>query len=171
MHRDPKKRDEANDYEKKFLRIIDEFGWHVTNVVPRKGEGGHAWAYSTGLFYHFQHPEIIIFNETTDLRHSMINAIGERIRNGEKFEPGPGYADIIGNGFYVQFRPVHVSHYKDWVNSSNWFYDWDPASFPMLQCFYPDMNGKFPWEPECEQWAIDSQPLLYEPKETDKKQQ
>jgi hypothetical protein len=35
-----------NDYEKKFLRIIDEFGWHVTNVAPRADEEGHLWSYS-----------------------------------------------------------------------------------------------------------------------------
>jgi hypothetical protein len=164
MPRDPKKPEGFNDYEQKLLHTIDKFGWQVTGVLPRNREEGHAWSYSTGLFYHYQHPELITFNETTDLRASMINAIGERVRQGEKFEPGPSYADIIGGGHYVQVRPVHVSHYADWVNSSIWFYDWDPASFPLLQCFYPDMNGKFPWENGCEQWAIGAQPLLYEPK-------
>lgn len=164
MPRDPKQRDQVNDYEKKFLRIIDEFGWHVTSVVPLAGDEGDQWSYSTGLFYHFQHPEIIILNETSDLRHSMINAIGKRVRQGEKFEPERSYADILADGYYVQFRPVDVSHYKDWVNSSIWFYDSEPSSFPLLQCFYPDMNGKFPWEPGCEQWAVKAQPLLFTPK-------
>lgn len=164
MPRDPKQRDQVNDYEKKFLRIIDEFGWHVTSVVPRAGDEGDAWSYSTGLFYHYQHPEILIFNEATDLRFSMINAIGKRVRQGETFEPGRSYADILGEGYYVQFRPVDVSHYKDWVNSAIWFYDWEPTSFPLLQCFYPDMNGKFPWESGCEQWAVEAQPQLSTPK-------
>ncbi|HLW53013.1 MAG TPA: hypothetical protein VKW06_09220 [Candidatus Angelobacter sp.] len=44
-------------------------------------------------------------------------------------------------------------------------YDNDPASFPQLECFYPDMTGKFPWESGCEQWAVDSQPMLDEPKQ------
>jgi len=170
MPRDPKRPDGFNDYEQKLLRTIDEFAWQVTSVIPRKGDEGHAWSYSTGIFYHYRHPEIIVFNEASDLRHSMINAIGKRVRQGEKFEPGRVYAEII-DGYDVQFRPVDVTHYQDWVNSSIWFYDWDPASFPMLQCFYPDMNGKFPWDAGCEQWAIDAQPLLYEPKETGKKQQ
>jgi uncharacterized protein DUF4262 len=94
----------------------------------------------------------------------MINAIEERVRQGEKFQPGAHYADIVGGGYYVQVRTVDVSHYKDWVNSAIWFYDGDPSSFPLLQCFYPDMNGKFPWEDGCEQWAIDAQPQLFKPK-------
>jgi hypothetical protein len=164
MPRDPKDLNDRNDFERKFLRIIDEFGWFVLSVVPRAADEGDAWSYSTGLFYHYQHPEIIIFNENSELRHSMINAIGERAREGEKFEPGRSFADIIGGGFYVQFQPVHISHYADWVNSAIWFYDSDPTSFPLLQCFYPDMNGKFPWDAGCEQWAIDAQPLLFNPK-------
>jgi hypothetical protein len=39
----------------------------------------------------------------------------------------------------------------------------------MLQCFWPDKSGKFPWEPECAQWAIDAQPLLYKSKEKPRK--
>ena len=166
MPRDPKKQhDDVNNYEKELLRTIDEFGWQVTSVIPLVGDEGDEWSYSTGIFYHFQHPEIIIFNEASDLRHSMINAIGERIREGEKFEPDRSYADILGGGHYVRFRPVDVSHYADWVNSSIWFYDWDPSSFPLLQCFYPDMKGVFPWEEGCKQWCVKAQPLLFNRKE------
>lgn len=164
---DPKKLEGHTDFDQKFLKNIDEYDWHVMNVVPREGEGGDAWSYSTGLFYHYKHPEIVIFNEPTDLRLSMINAIGDRVKAGEKFEPGHLYADIIGN-YYVQFRPMHPSHYWDWLNCACWFYDNDEDSFPVLQCFYPDMKGKFPWEPGCEQWAIDQQPLHDEPRGGDK---
>jgi len=160
---DPKKREGHTEFDQKFLEIIDEHGWHVMNVVPRAEDAGHAWSYSTGLFYHYKHPEIIIFNEPTDLRHSMINSIGNRVKAGEKFEPGKGYADIVGN-FDVQFRTMHPSHYWDWLNCACWFYDNDENSFPVLQCFYPDMQGKFPWEPGCEQWAIDQQPFHDQPK-------
>jgi hypothetical protein len=34
------------------------------------------------------------------------------LKAGERFEPGKGYADIIGD-FDVQFRPMHPSHYWD----------------------------------------------------------
>ena len=96
----------------------------------------------------------------------MINSIGNRVKAGQKFELGKGYADIIGN-FDVQFRPMHASHYWDWLNLACWFYDNDPNSFPVLQCFYPDMQGKFPWEAGCEQWAIDQQPFHDQPKPAD----
>jgi hypothetical protein len=138
------------------------------NVAPRveHESGDDLWSYSTGLYYHYRHPEIIIFNQPTNLRHSMINAIGERVKAGEKFEPGKGYSNIIGN-FDVQFRPIHPSHYWDWLNFAYWFYDNDPNSFPVLQWFYPDMQGKFPLGARMQQWAIDQQPLHDKLKKTD----
>ena len=164
MPLDPKNRDGLKKIDQDFLRSIDEFGWDVMSVAPGVGEKGDLWSYSTGLYYHFQHPEIIVFNETTDLRLSIINTLGQRVKAGEAFEPGKGYPDIIGGNYDVQFRPVHPSHYWDWVNFACWFYDNDENSFPLLQCFYPDMAGKFPWEPGCEQWAVDAQRLLDKPK-------
>src|SRR5262245_22566632 len=107
-----------------FLRMIDEYGWHVMGVAPRVGEEGDLWSYSTGLYYRFKHPEIIVLKQTTDLQHNMINNIGERVKSGETFEEGRGYSDIIGN-YDVRFRPVHPTHYWGWVNFACWLYDND----------------------------------------------
>jgi hypothetical protein len=164
---DPKKLDGHKEFDQKFLKIIDEFGWHVMSVAPRTDQEGDLWSYSTGFFYHYKHPEIIVFNQSIDLHHSMINVIGNRVKAGETFKPGKGYSDIIGN-FDVQFRPMHPSHYWDWLNFACWFYDGNPATFPVLQCFWPDMNGRFPWEPGCEQWAIEQQPFHDQPTASDK---
>jgi len=160
---DPTKLEGHIEFDQKFLKVIDEYGWHVMGVVPSEGDEGNSWSYSTGLYYHYKHPEIVIFNEPNELRLSMINAIGDRVKAGAKFEPGHLYADIIGK-YYVQFRPMHPSHYRDWLNCANWFYDDDVSSFPVLQCFYPDMKGKFPWESGCEKWAIKQQPMHDKPK-------
>ncbi len=163
MPLDPKNLEGHKPGDQKFLKIIDDYGWHVMSVAPLKNEEGDLWSYSTGLYYHYKHPEIVIFNEPTNLRQSMINAVGSRVKAGERFEPGHLYAGIIGN-HYVQFRPMHPSHYWDWLNFACWFYDDDENSFPVLQCFYPDMEGRFPWEPGCAQWAIEQQPMHDKPK-------
>ena len=165
MPLDPKKRDGLKPIDQDFLKNIHEFGWHVMGVVPREGDEGHAWSYSTGLFFHYKHPEIVVFNEAADLRLSMINAIGERVKAGEAFVPGTRYPDIIGN-FDVQFLPMHPSHYWDWLNFACWFYDNNENSFPVLQCIYPDMQGKFPWETGCETWAVEQQPFYDRPRNT-----
>jgi hypothetical protein len=83
------------------------------------------------------------------------------MKAGDKFEPVKGYSNIIGN-FDVQFRPMHPSHYCDW-ELCLLFYDNDPKTFPALQCFCPDMHGKFPWQRGCEKWTIDQQPFTISP--------
>ena len=160
MPLDPSKREGLQKIDQDFLRNIEEYKWHVMSVAPRVEEEGDIWSYSTGLFYHFKHPEIIVVGERIELMYRMINAIGDRVQAGEKFRPEEGYADIIAD-YDCQFRTVHVSQYWSYVNFACWFYDNDETSFPLLQCFFPDMQGRFPWEEGCEEWAIEAQPLLY----------
>jgi hypothetical protein len=160
--------DKLHDIQAQCLEGIKDIGWFIMSVFPTQRGDGPSWSYSTGLFHRFHHPEIVVFGESNSLQQSMINAIGVRVRAGEAFRPGPAYADILGGGHYVSFRAMHVAHYKEWLNLACWFYNRVNVSFPVLQCFYPDMNGKFPWEPGCETWAVESQPLLYKPKEVNK---
>jgi len=162
MPLNPKNRDGLPEFDQKFLKVIDECDWHVMKVAPRVGEEGHLWAYSTGIYYKFRHPEIIIFGQSLDLMHSMVNTIGNRVRSGEKFESNYRYSEVIDE-YDCEFRDVNVDHYEEYVGCSIWFYDCDQNSFPMLQCFWPDMAGKFPWQKGCANWAVEAQPLLFNP--------
>ena len=144
----------------KFLEIVKKFGWHVMTVAPLKGEEGNAFSYSTGLFHTYQHPEILLFNLSNETMPQIINAIGNEIKAGKKFEVGPLYSDIFAK-CCCAFRPILKDYYDELVGFSLWFYDGDP--FPLLQCFWPDVNNRFPWDPDCDPGVRDSQPLLYLP--------
>jgi len=61
---DPKKLNGHKEFDQKFLKIINEYGWQVMSVAPRVGEEGDLWSYSTGLYYHYKHPEIVILMKT-----------------------------------------------------------------------------------------------------------
>jgi len=160
MPLDPKQTQGLKKIDRDFRRAIDKYGWHVMSVAPLVGQKGDIWSYSSGLFYHFKHPEIIVLGQSIDLMRTMINVIGDRVRAGETFSPGRGFAGIIDN-YDCQFRAVHSSQYWNYVNFACWFYDGDETSFPLLQCFWPDMKAKFPWQHGCAKWAVNAQPLLY----------
>ena len=114
MTLNPSKRDGFSQADAKFLEIIEKYGWHVMTVAPRAGEDGDLWAYSTGLYYSYGHPEIILFHLNTDTLPRIINTIGDGVKTGERFEPGPTYADVFA-AYQCSFRAVAPCHYEAYV--------------------------------------------------------
>ena len=161
MTRDPKNRQDLNGPDAKFLETIDTYGWHVTKVVPNAGETGDVFAYTTGLFFRFRQPEIIIFGLPLQTQHVILNEIGRQMRDGVIFSPDRSYADIFANEVKCYFRSVQKRHYHAHVGWARWFYEGD--DFPLLQCFWPDKQGFFPWEESCHPEIAKLQPQLFLP--------
>jgi len=134
--------------DRKFLEIIDKFDWHVTKVAPRvDSHDKQEWfAYTTGLFVRYRHPEVIIFGGDIDLLHSILNRIGSQVRLGTSFAPGIDYASVL-EGRNCQFRFVEQKFYSQFPCWSNWFYEGE--DYPLLQCIWPDANGFYPWDQRC----------------------
>ena len=141
--------------------MIDEYGWAVTKVAPRVGDQGECFAYSTGLFLRFGQPEIIMFGLPLDDMHRMLNIIGAQMREGLRFESGRDFPDILDK-YPCQFRIVDPTQYREHVGWSIWFYE--NLEFPVLQCFWPDKNGFFPWQAECSPRVRELQAFLFLPK-------
>jgi hypothetical protein len=93
----------------------------------------------------------------------MINSIGDRVKTGETFEPGKGYADIIGN-FDLQFLPCIPATIGIGSTAPAGFTTMIQTHFPSCSASIRDMKGKFPWEPGCEQWASTSSQCTISPK-------
>jgi len=123
-------------------------------------ETGPEWSFSTGLFHSYQHPEIVIFGLELDNMQKIVNTIGSAIRDGAKFESGNEYQDIFAR-CGCQFRTVDASRYQNYLGWAIWFYNGDP--FPALQCFWPDREGHYPWDPACSPGVASLQPLLFKP--------
>jgi hypothetical protein len=160
---DPKNRDGLKPGDARFLEIIDKYGWHVMSVAPRAdSDDAEEWfSYSTGLFMRFQHPEIILCGLDTSVSQQIINAIGNEVKTGRKFDLDTDYADIFSDEDICRFRVVHASQYGEYVCWSQWFYEGEP--FPAWQCFWPDQAGKYPWDKDCDPSVVELQPLLYKP--------
>ena len=132
----------------------------MTNIFRREGKTGPEWSFSTGLFHSYQHPEIVIVGLELDNMQKIVNTIGSQIKNGAKYEPGNEYHDIFAR-CGCQFRPVDTGHYRDYLGWAIWFYNGEP--FPVLQCFWPDLQGHYPWDPDCSPGVVALQPLLFKP--------
>jgi hypothetical protein len=159
MTRDIRQREDLPSADQKFLSDIERFGWNVTTVGKNKGDVGPDWAFSTGLFSSYQHPEIALFGLEFETMAKIINNIGGEVKRGMKFEPEIEYQEIFAR-CGCRFRPVQSRYYTAHFGWAIWFYEGDP--FPVLQCFWPDKEGKYPWEASCSQFVVSAQPLLFE---------
>lgn len=140
----------------KLLADVEEYGWHVVNILEKDDTPG--WAFSVGLHENFNHPEIVVFGLNVDVMHSMINAIGDDVREGKTFAIDELYPELI-ESYSCTFKPVNQVWYYDFLGYANWFYQ--NRDYSALQCIWPDRNGRFPWEPEFNPNWLWAQPLLF----------
>jgi hypothetical protein len=149
---------ELNAYSKDFITTVENFGWMVTNIKDEPGEIG--WSYTTGLFEHYQHPEVIIFGMDAKSRHGILNWIGENAKKGTPFTPEQEHDWVLDN-YKCWSKPVEKKWYGELLCSASWFYNGDDQvdNFPCVQAIWPDKDGHYPWEPEYQDY---DQPLLYE---------
>jgi hypothetical protein len=142
--------------DKKLLDDIAKYGWHVMMVVETPETPG--WAYSVGSYKGFGQAEILVFGLDLDLMHYMINTIGEGVQQGKSFEVDERYADLI-EAYQCTLKTVNVKWYPTFMGFASWFYEGN--DYPVLQCFWPDFEGRYPWDPEFDQQLKWAQPLLF----------
>jgi hypothetical protein len=120
---------------------IDTYGWHVI-LVSEDGEGP-GFAYSIGLHRTLRHPEVVIFGLDLAILHRLVNDIAAEVRRGERFGEGDTSDEIL-EGYPVAFRGVSAEFYEEYLGQAIRYYG--GTAFPALQCFWPDREGRFPWQ-------------------------
>lgn len=148
----------GNEAVERARKDVEKFGWHFV-LIP--GEGGSGFLFTIGLWQTWKHPEIIAFSPTDDPERIVgrFSAVAKRIAAGERFEPGKTYEGLFGD-FPGAFRAVHADRYEDYLGTAAGFYQ--SFDFPVQQLFWPDREGRFPWETGFDQRIRGLQPLLYE---------
>ncbi|QDU28160.1 hypothetical protein ETAA8_32600 [Anatilimnocola aggregata] len=136
-------RTEARDAdEQRVLDDIAQHGWHIVGI--EEDSEGPGFAYSVGMFHTLKHPEIILFGlSDVATMAQIINSIGDEIRNGASFQDWYE-SDQILEGYSCIFRTVPAAAYSEYLGYGRWFYQ--TASFPVLQCIWPDNNHRYPWQ-------------------------
>jgi hypothetical protein len=141
--------------DRKLISDIEEIGWHVLGI-PEDADGP-AFAFSVGLFKTFGHAEILMLGLDLDVMHTAINLIGEELRQGRRFSSGESASGFL-EGYDVQFRNVDPDYYPAYLGYARWYYQGD--DFPVLQCLWPDREGRFPADPGFTDSLRPLQPVL-----------
>jgi hypothetical protein len=134
---------------------IEAHGWHVI-AVP-EDEEGPGFAYSIGLHRSFDHPEVIVFGLPIDIMHGIVNTIGEQVRRGSRFGDGDVSGEVL-EGLPARFQVVSQPRCGEFLGQAVNYYG--GHGFPVLQCYWPDADGRFPGQPGCTDECAESQPSL-----------
>lgn len=142
--------------EQKVIDDIEQYGWHIVGIEA--DDEGPGFAYSVGLHHTLGHPEVIVFGlASADTMAQIINGIGDAVRSGTRFEDWHESDEIL-EGYSCMFRKVPIEAYPEYLGYAMWFYR--PDQFPVLQCVWPDKEGRYPWEAECDPIVRQRQPVL-----------
>jgi hypothetical protein len=131
-------------------------GWHVQHVLA--AQTAPPFSYTIGLYRTHKHPELVILGLRHEIMDTMIRSVEERIAAGERFEDGARHDDIL-QGFDCLFRTVELRWYPDYFGRAIDFYRDKP--FPVLQCLWPDREGRFPGDPKFDRQFLSVQPALF----------
>jgi hypothetical protein len=148
---------DLNRFERGILKNIQKHGWHA-NGIPGEGSSP-AWTYSVGLFAKYGQPELIVFGLEIETMHEMISRYADLLQARKEYGDGVKIDGIIP-GQPCVLREVHVSWREPLLCSASWYYHYQ--EYPVLQCFWPDLHGYFPWDDHCNKRSRKVQPLLYE---------
>ncbi len=159
MTRSLEEANELSALDAKVLREIHTDGWQITGMLTSEREAEVGFAYSIGFFHCLGHPEAILFGLPLDTCMRAVNAIGNQVRSGMCFEADRVYTGILEEPFLCCFKEVERRHYEEHVGYALWFYEADP--FPLMQCFWSDERGRFPWDKKCHLYVRQGQPLLF----------
>ncbi len=92
-----------------------------------------------------------------DFMGGILNNIGDDIKGGIRYEVGKEYPEIVED-YKCSFQKISQKFYVDYLGTAMWFYK--GKSFPALQCVYPDMAGRYPWDAKCNPELREMQPVL-----------
>lgn len=147
--------------EETVLANIEKFGWHVAMVFS-EDSSYPPFAYTIGLETTFDHPEVLIFglNNDLDFMHQILNAIGSRVKKGERFEHGSKKKGILP-GYVCPFARVPKSAYEDHLGRAIDIYD--GTEFRCVQCIWPDPKKRLPWDPRVMLPILAREPVLLRP--------
>lgn len=148
--------------DEEIARSVAANGWHAISVNDSSPE----FIYTCGLMTTFEHPEAIIFGLNSKTAYSILAAMVEDIRGGRSFA-APGVYEGILVELPIAIRIVHPSQHEVYLGYAmgHCRHVGKPGGLAAVQVFWPDKQGRFPFESECDSELAALHPRLDLPRE------
>ena len=148
-----------DDDDRNILDDIERVGWSL--ICISEDSEGPGFVYSVGMMQTLGHPEIIMFGLDIDLMANLINGMGKMILEGRRFDEVALYEDLL-EGYACKCIPVAEKHHTEFLGYAMWHrrHVGQLGTLKAVQCLWPDRQGKFPDEAECDPRIRECQPVL-----------
>jgi hypothetical protein len=131
-----------------IVRSVQAHGWHCIAVEESTEEA--QFAYTIGFASTFEHPELVVVGLSRDIAHRLLSDVADDLRKGIRCSPEKTRDDLL-EGFSVAFREVHRTQIAVRMGYTMAFYRKSRSmAWTALQLFWPDKQGRFPFEPGCD---------------------
>jgi hypothetical protein len=143
--------------EQVIAENVERYGWHaisISDIAP-------PFVYTVGLMGTFAHPEAIIFGLEPRQAHAILSVVVKNLRAGSRYEEAGKYDNVLKDNS-IGVRQVHVSHHEHYLGYAMGFcrHIGRLGELQAVQLFWPDRDGRFPFEPNCDLDVYGCQPRL-----------
>ena len=143
--------DESDEDEDRIAELIRVHGWMSNRVAIVQ----QTFIHTIGIGQKYNHPEFCIIAMEENSAHAVIIELVKQIDSGTSFGKTCTHAvTVAGKEHLFAFRPVHstlVTLPIFFGEAIAYYHRSERAEkLEIVQVFWPDSNGKFPFEPECD---------------------
>jgi hypothetical protein len=145
--------------EEEIAEVVRQYGWYAASSSDHQPP----FLYTIGLMKTLNHPEFITFGLDADNAHALFSQLVWDIRANQSFaEPGVYTVRIDGDEHRVGFRRVHPTQHELYLGFAMGYcrHIGRIGELEAMQVFWPDSDGKFPFEVGCDPAVSQLQPRL-----------
>ncbi len=165
--------DPDDDRDRASFRSILTDGCTILMIHSDEAASGppYDFVYTVGFFLNLQQPEFFIKGLLSDRTGRMMNDLFKYVEQGHTIKDGDSLRYDFGEGEKKLIaRHFPQQRYHEYLGWGCWFYRsllWkqNPVGehkFPVLQLFWPDRSGLYPWDAGCDSQAREVQTPVQE---------
>lgn len=145
--------------DEEIIQIVERFGWYAASINDHQPP----FIYTIGLMKTFDHPDFVIFGVEADDAHALLNGLINDIKSGKKYSQADVYSICLGGDNHrIGIRKVHETQIPLYFGYGMGFMRniGRIGELRAVQIFWPDREGKFPFEANCDLDVYQLQPRL-----------
>lgn len=145
--------------DEEIAEIVRQHGWFAAEI----NDADPPFAYTIGLIHTCNHPEFIVFGIDADNSYALYKGLFRDTKEGKSFaEPGIYTVELGGDQHRIGIRRVHRTQHPLYLGFAMGFLTniGRIGELEALQVFWPDQDGKFPFEAGCDAAVAHLQPRL-----------